>query len=72
MTTNAYISTNENTDIFIYSDAAEISEYAAPAMQYAVDSGLINGKTENTINPKDNTTRAEVAVILERFIKSGQ
>lgn len=66
------MSANENTDIFIYSDAAEISEYAVPAMQYAVDSGLMNGKTKNTINPKDNTTRAEVAVILERFIKLGQ
>ena len=35
----------------------------------AVDTGIINGKTASTINPKDNTTRAEIAVILQRFIE---
>ena len=39
-------------------------------MQYAVGSGLINGKTNLTLNPKDNATRAEIAVILQRFIEA--
>lgn len=39
-------------------------------MQYAVGSGLIKGKTEATLNPLDNATRAEAAAILERFIKT--
>ena len=47
-----------------------VSEYAIGAMQYAVGSGLIKGKTETTLNPLDNATRAEAAAILERFIKA--
>ena len=39
-------------------------------MQYAVGAGLIKGKTESTLNPLDNATRAEAAAILERFIKA--
>lgn len=59
----------EGISITSFDDASEISEYAVSAMQYAVQMGIISGRTQNTINPKDNTTRAEVAVILERFSK---
>ena len=38
-------------------------------MQYVVGAGIISGKSISTLNPKDNTTRAEIAVILERFIE---
>ena len=38
-------------------------------MQYIVGSGIIAGKSESTLNPKDKTTRAEIAVILHRFIE---
>ena len=34
--------------------------------------GLMKGKTESTINPLDNATRAEVAAILQRFIESNK
>lgn len=34
--------------------------------------GIINGKTESTINPKDHATRAEIAVILQRFIEKSK
>ncbi len=51
-------------------DSNEISEYAVSAMNWAVGCGLINGKTENTVNPKDFATRAEIAVILHRFIEA--
>ena len=62
-------SVGEETNILSYDDAFDISEYAIPAIQYAVGSGIISGKTPTTINPKDNTTRAEIAVILYRFIE---
>ena len=58
------------TNIHEYDDAHHISDYAVDAMHYAVDSGLINGKTETTLNPADNATRAEAATILERFIRA--
>ena len=63
------VSIGEETNILSYDDAFEISEYAVPAMQYANGAGIINGKTISTLNPKDNVTRAEIAVILNRFIE---
>lgn len=59
--------TNVSFDISVYTDASEVSEYAVSAMEYAAANGLINGKSEKTINPNDCTTRAEIAVILYRF-----
>lgn len=61
------VSVAESTDISAYTDYAEISDYAIEAMQYTLGSGLIKGRTETTLNPKDNTTRAEMATILYRF-----
>ncbi len=61
------VSVGENTNILSYDDFDSISEYAISAIQYATGSGLINGKTESTINPKDNATRAEAVTILHRF-----
>ena len=64
------VSVGEETNVLSYDDAFSISDYAILAMQYACGSGIINGKTESTLNPKDNATRAEFAVILERFIRN--
>jgi len=64
------VQVGENTNILSYDDVHHVSEYAIGAMQYAVGSGLIKGKTEATLNPLDNATRAEAAAILERFIKA--
>jgi len=55
-----------------FTDADEISEYAVSAMNWAVGTGLINGKSATTLNPKDNATRAEIAAILQRFIKTNK
>ena len=51
-----------------FADADEISEYAVSSMNWAVGTGLINGKSESTLAPKDNATRAEVAAILHRYL----
>ncbi len=64
------VSVGEDTNILSYSDFDSISEYAVPPMQYAVGAGLMKGKTENTINPKDNSTRAELAAVLRRFFSA--
>lgn len=64
------VSAAENSNILSYTDVAEISEYAIPAMSYVVGSGLMNGKSATTLNPQDETTRAEIAVILYRFFQS--
>ena len=66
------VSVGESTNILSYTDAESISEYAISAMQYAVGSGLMKGKTETSINPQDNATRAEIAAILQRFIETNK
>ena len=63
------VSVGGDTNILSCTDAQNISEYAIPAMQYAVGSGLIKGKSDTTLNPLDNATRAEFAAILQRFIE---
>lgn len=63
------VSTADNTDISSYTDAESISEYAVSAVKYAVGTGLIKGKSATEIMPGDNTTRAEAAAILQRFIE---
>lgn len=66
------VSVGENTNILSYDDFNNIFEYAIPSVQYVVGSGLMKGKTESTINPKENATRAEIATILKRFIEGNK
>ena len=66
------VSVGESTNILSYTDAESISEYAISAMQWACGSGLMKGKTESTINPLDNATRAEIAAILQRFLEANK
>lgn len=66
------VSVGENTNILSYDDFEDISKWAIADMQYAAGSGLMKGKTESTISPKDNATRAETAAILHRFIEANK
>lgn len=61
------LTATESTNILSYTDYDLISEYAISAMQYTVGVGLIKGKTESTLNPLDNATRAEAATVFVRF-----
>lgn len=66
------ISVGENTNILSYSDFSDISEYAVEAVQYAVGSGLIEGKSDGILAPQDKATRAEAAAILHRFTEGNK
>lgn len=55
------------TDLTGFEDTDMVSDYAVDAIRYAVAKGIISGKTETTLAPKDGTTRAEVATMLMRF-----
>jgi len=66
------VSVDENTNILSYEDFDSVSEYAIASMQWACGSGLLNGKTESTLNPLDNATRVEIAAILHRFIEANK
>ena len=50
-----------------YADAGQVSPYARTAMAWAVNTGLLTGRTQTTLVPGGTATRAELAVILERF-----
>lgn len=63
-------SAGENTNILSYEDYDNISEYAIAPIQYAVGTGLMNGKTDSSINPSDNASRAEIAAIMQRFFEA--
>jgi hypothetical protein len=52
-----------------FPDADEVSDWAEEALKWAVAAGLIQGR-DSGLAPKGTATRAEVAVILERFIEN--
>ena len=45
-------------------DAASVSDYAEDALLWANQNGIVNGVGSNTIAPKDNAQRAQVAAML--------
>lgn len=53
-----------------FSDASQVSSYAVDSMAWAVGNGLISGTGNNTLAPKGNATRAQVATILMRFCEN--
>ena len=64
------VSVGEDTNILSYSDFAEISEYAIPAIQWATGSGLMRGVTDSELSPHGTATRAQIATMMMRFIES--
>ena len=50
-----------------YTDYASVSDYAYDAMSWAVGSGYVKGSGAK-LSPKNNATRAEVAVMLHRYL----
>lgn len=53
-----------------YTDAGKINNYARDAMNWAIRTGLITGKTTSTLVPLGTATRAEIAMIFMRFCQS--
>ena len=64
------VSVGENTNILSYADAMQASEYAIPALQWAVGAGVLNGKGGNLLAPTDTATRAEIAAIMQRWCEN--
>ena len=56
-------------DLDKFKDADKITDYAKTAMQWAVGSGLVKGKSGNLLDPQGTATRAEIAAMLHRFIE---
>ena len=61
------VSAAEITNLDYYTDSLEISSYAVSAFKWAVGESIVSGKTETTLDPADNATRAETAALLMRI-----
>ena len=57
-----------NASLRGYSDQNKVSTYATTAMEWAVKNGIITGKSATTLDPTGKGTRAEVAVMLHRYL----
>ena len=61
------LDTSATADLSKFQDAAQVSDYATEAMQWANASGIITGRTGKLLAPQDGATRAETAAMLMRF-----
>nr|WP_302657299.1 S-layer homology domain-containing protein [uncultured Agathobaculum sp.] len=64
------VSVGENTNILSYVDVRQASEYAIPALQWAVGAGVLNGKNDSRLAPTGTATRAEIAAIMQRWCEN--
>jgi len=58
-----------STLIGTFKDGAAVSSYAKDSIATCLKTGIVAGTDSSAIAPKDNVTRAEVAVMLERLLK---
>lgn len=56
-------------DLTAYADGNSVSPWAENAMVWAVDQGILTGKNGGLLDPRGFATRAEVAVIFQRFVE---
>ena len=52
-----------------FSDRAALSGFAADGMAWCVEQGIINGRGDGILAPAGYASRAEVAAMLQRFVK---
>lgn len=51
-----------------FADKGLVEPYAVAPMTWAVNRGIITGTTETTLSPLDQATRAQVVVMLHRYL----
>ena len=59
---------NANTATIAYGDASEISDYAKDAVFALANAGVVGGYEDGYMRPHGEATRAEVAVMIYRFL----
>ena len=63
------VDTSVRGDLMKFSDQSRIADWARENVAWAVGYGLLSGREDNLLDPQGNTTRAETAAILNRFIE---
>lgn len=61
------ISNPEGMTMDAYGDCSQISEWAIPAMRWAIHEGLICEKNNDLLDPQAFATRGEAAALVQRF-----
>ena len=51
-----------------YRDSAAVASWAREALQWAVGEGILQGTQANTLDPEGTATRAQLAVMADRFL----
>lgn len=63
------IDVTDKGDLSLYKDSDKVADWSKVAMEWAISTGLLNGRDNEMLAPSDGITRGETAVILTRFIK---
>lgn len=64
------IDTAARSDLAQFTDTDEISVWAVDNLRWANAAGLVSGRTETTLVPRANATRAEAACMIQRFCEN--
>jgi hypothetical protein len=66
----AVLGSGTNTESLLapYTDGSRVSEWAQAAVSELIASELLLGNQNGLLNPKANLTRAEMAVVMKRFL----
>lgn len=65
-----YDTTHGGMAVREFSDYENISDYARPAMAWAVNAGIMGGMDDGTLMPQGKATRAEAATMLMNFCEN--
>ena len=57
-----------NTTAIAYGDAADIDDYAKDAVYALANAGVVGGYEDGSMRPQGEATRAEVAVMIYKFL----
>ncbi len=66
-----YVGRPAASDSSAFADQSSISAYATDAVRWAQSEGIVSGKDGNYFDPQGSATRADLAVILYRWLGSG-
>ncbi len=55
-----------------YSDSTDVSIWAKTSIAACLETGVITGRTSTTLSPKENITRAEVAVAVQKLLQKSE
>ena len=66
------VSVGEDTNLIGFKDAGQVSEWAAPAVRWAVGVGLLKGDAAGCLRPLDQAARSEFAALLWRYVEREQ